>query len=138
MYEAFTKPGAAGTGGGCWVDVRDIALAHVRALQKQAAGGERIIVAAGAFKWQDWRSYPWLFFHPSAHAYAPPQSTPLPSRPSLHTNEARPGQGRMRCVCYRDSMLRVLIIDYETLGPPGAPRHKQEHSDSRDGVPQYD
>ncbi|KAJ7311769.1 hypothetical protein DFH08DRAFT_897584 [Mycena albidolilacea] len=54
MYEAFTKPGAAGTGGGCWVDVRDIALAHVRALQKQAAGGERIIVAAGAFKWQDW------------------------------------------------------------------------------------
>ncbi|KAJ7844935.1 NAD(P)-binding protein [Mycena olivaceomarginata] len=78
MYEAFTKLGAAGTGGRCWVDVRDIALAHVRALQKQAAGGERIIVAAGAFKWQDWRS-----------------------------------------------MLRVLIIDYETPGPPGALRHSK-------------
>ncbi|KAJ7479840.1 D-lactaldehyde dehydrogenase [Mycena latifolia] len=53
MYDAFHKPGAA-AGGGCWVDVRDLALAHVRALQREAAGGERIIIAAGAFAWQDW------------------------------------------------------------------------------------
>jgi hypothetical protein len=55
MHEAFTKPGAA-AGGGCWVDVRDLALAHVRALQKEEAGGERIIITAGAFAWQDWRA----------------------------------------------------------------------------------
>ncbi|KAJ7662725.1 D-lactaldehyde dehydrogenase [Mycena polygramma] len=53
MYNAFTKPGSA-AGGGCWVDVCDLALAHVRAPQRDAAGGERIIVAAGAFKWQAW------------------------------------------------------------------------------------
>ncbi|KZT58723.1 NAD(P)-binding protein [Calocera cornea HHB12733] len=38
---------------GNWVDVRDVALAHVLALQKEAAGGERIIVSAGYYAWQD-------------------------------------------------------------------------------------
>ncbi|KAF9442584.1 D-lactaldehyde dehydrogenase [Macrolepiota fuliginosa MF-IS2] len=37
-----------------WVDVRDAALAHVLALQKEAAGGERIVVSAGSFVWQEW------------------------------------------------------------------------------------
>ena len=58
MYEAFTKPGAAGTiGGGGWIDVRDLALAHSRALQREAASGERIIISAGPFVWQDWRAF---------------------------------------------------------------------------------
>ncbi|KAH9918737.1 NAD(P)-binding protein [Epithele typhae] len=39
-------------GGACWVDVRDIATAHALALKTEAAAG-RFIVAAGAFKWQD-------------------------------------------------------------------------------------
>lgn len=30
-----------------WVDVRDTALGHILALQKEAAGGERIIVSGG-------------------------------------------------------------------------------------------
>ena len=31
-----------------WVDVRDTALAHVLALEKDEAGGQRIITSAGA------------------------------------------------------------------------------------------
>lgn len=31
----------------CWVDVRDIAEAHVVALEKPEAGGERILFSAG-------------------------------------------------------------------------------------------
>ena len=31
-----------------WVDVRDAALGHVLALEKEAAGGQRIITASGA------------------------------------------------------------------------------------------
>jgi hypothetical protein len=31
-----------------WVDVRDAALCHVLALEKDAAGGQRIITASGA------------------------------------------------------------------------------------------
>ncbi|EAU83930.1 hypothetical protein CC1G_10335 [Coprinopsis cinerea okayama7 len=37
-----------------WVDVRDVAQGHVLALQKEAAGGERIILSEGSFVWQDW------------------------------------------------------------------------------------
>ncbi|KAI0635002.1 NAD-P-binding protein [Trametes polyzona] len=39
--------------GSSYVDVRDLALAHVLALKKPEAGGERIIVSAGPYKWQD-------------------------------------------------------------------------------------
>lgn len=37
----------------CWIDVRDLAVAHVLAAEKEAAGGERMIVAAGCYWWQD-------------------------------------------------------------------------------------
>lgn len=33
--------------GTCWVDVRDVAEAHALALEKEAAGGERIIISKG-------------------------------------------------------------------------------------------
>ncbi|KAK7013736.1 D-lactaldehyde dehydrogenase [Favolaschia claudopus] len=53
MYNTYTTPDFV-AGGGCWVDVRDIALAHVLAVKKEAAGGERIIISREAFWWQDW------------------------------------------------------------------------------------
>ncbi|KAF7975442.1 hypothetical protein HWV62_9579 [Athelia sp. TMB] len=39
--------------GNCWVDVRDLAQGHLRALEKAEAGGERIVLAQGSFVWQD-------------------------------------------------------------------------------------
>ncbi|KAF8583139.1 NAD(P)-binding protein [Ramaria rubella] len=36
-----------------YVDVRDLADAHVKALEKEEAGNERFIVSAGVFTWQD-------------------------------------------------------------------------------------
>jgi len=37
-----------------WVDVRDVALALILALEKQEAGGKRFLAASGMFVWQDW------------------------------------------------------------------------------------
>ncbi|KAF9229899.1 hypothetical protein BU15DRAFT_57759, partial [Melanogaster broomeanus] len=37
----------------CWIDVRDLAEAHALALETEAAGGERFLVCAGLWKWQD-------------------------------------------------------------------------------------
>ncbi|KAF5320520.1 hypothetical protein D9611_010721 [Ephemerocybe angulata] len=37
-----------------WVDVRDIAEAHVRAMEREEAGGERIIVSEGTFFFNEW------------------------------------------------------------------------------------
>ncbi|CCL99694.1 uncharacterized protein FIBRA_01715 [Fibroporia radiculosa] len=36
------------------VDVRDVAEGHVLALQKEEAGGERMILSEGPHKWQEW------------------------------------------------------------------------------------
>ncbi|KAF8304367.1 NAD-binding protein [Clavulina sp. PMI_390] len=38
---------------GGYVDVRDVALAHSRALSTEKAGGLRFVIAAGSFSWQD-------------------------------------------------------------------------------------
>lgn len=60
FYAAVVEPTSSGksneqlaTEGDSWIDVRDLAAAHVRALERAVAGGERIIVAAGSYKWQD-------------------------------------------------------------------------------------
>ncbi|EJD07759.1 D-lactaldehyde dehydrogenase [Fomitiporia mediterranea MF3/22] len=37
-----------------WVDVRDVALGHVRALEVPEAGSQRFIMTSGSFVWQDW------------------------------------------------------------------------------------
>ena len=38
-------------------DVRDVALAHVRALELPEAGGQRFIAGTGPHTWQDAREY---------------------------------------------------------------------------------
>ena len=38
-----------------YVDVRDVALAHVRALEIEEAGGKRFILNDQATNWEDWR-----------------------------------------------------------------------------------
>ena len=39
---------------GSWIDVRDVALAHILSLEKPSAGGQRFIITSGNFVWQDW------------------------------------------------------------------------------------
>ncbi|KAI0051462.1 D-lactaldehyde dehydrogenase [Auriscalpium vulgare] len=53
-----------------WIDVRDVATAHVLAAQKPEAGGERLILNEGNFYWQDLLD--------AANAISPP---PLPNLP---------------------------------------------------------
>lgn len=40
-----------------WADVRDIAEAHVRGLEKDVLGGERILVHEGPFIWQEFSEW---------------------------------------------------------------------------------
>lgn len=84
-----------------YVDVRDLALAHVLALQKPEAGGERIIVSAGPYKWQDWGKHPLaplhgqsisqpkLLTHPLGRQY-PPRTAWSPSSPQATRRTTRP------------------------------------------------
>ena len=46
-------------GSNSWVDARDVAHALVLAVAAPGASGQRIIVASGAFRWQDFgESFP--------------------------------------------------------------------------------
>ena len=63
LYDIFLKDtsdlATLANFGNAWVDVRDIARAHVRALVQPEARG-RIIVSRESFKLQDWRECPRL------------------------------------------------------------------------------
>ncbi|KAJ7635936.1 NAD-P-binding protein [Mycena rosella] len=96
MYDAFTTPDGA-AGGGCWIDVRDLALAHVRALQRAAAGGERIIIAVGAFAWQDW-----LDAAPAGSKYQ--KGTPGAGKDAVHLLRYK-----------NEKSVRVLGMEYRSM-----------------------
>ncbi|KAI0056652.1 D-lactaldehyde dehydrogenase [Artomyces pyxidatus] len=53
VVEGAQDAAALASNSGSWIDVRDIAKAHVLAGEKAEAGGQRIIVSAGAYYWQD-------------------------------------------------------------------------------------
>ncbi|KAJ3991934.1 D-lactaldehyde dehydrogenase [Lentinula boryana] len=78
-YNSVVRPDMGGKSldqitlvGNAWVDIRDVALAHVLALQKEEAGGERLIILEGDFSYQD--------FIDAANALDP---TPIPSHTDL-------------------------------------------------------
>lgn len=53
MIQGTTKEKLPPTGTFIWVDVRDVALAHVRAIEVPEAGGQRFFVTAGYFSNKD-------------------------------------------------------------------------------------
>jgi nucleoside-diphosphate-sugar epimerase len=63
-----------------WVDVRDVALAHVRAIEVPEAGGQRFFVTAGHFANYDLVNLV-RELHPELEAKLPPKeaSSDLPS-----------------------------------------------------------
>jgi len=54
VFRGVLDPTELGKTGSEWIDVRDLAEAHVRAIKINEAGGERILVSQGAAVWQDW------------------------------------------------------------------------------------
>ncbi|KAI6044391.1 hypothetical protein EDC04DRAFT_2938172 [Pisolithus marmoratus] len=87
-----------------WVDVRDLAEGHRRALEKQEAGGERIIISAGPWRWQD--------FIDTANLLDPPPqlSKPLP--------KGKPGVGSQHSCLYdfdNTKSHRVLGMKYRSM-----------------------
>ena len=61
MYDTLVKGAkdteALAAPAGSWIDVRDVARSHALAAQVAEAGGNRIIISAGVFFWQDVGTY---------------------------------------------------------------------------------
>ncbi|KAL0958645.1 hypothetical protein HGRIS_013981 [Hohenbuehelia grisea] len=77
-YAGGKTDDALASQGFCWIDVRNLADAHRLALENADAGGQRIIVSAEAYFWQDWLD--------AANSLSPPPDRPLP--------KGRPGAGK--------------------------------------------
>ncbi|CAE6470303.1 unnamed protein product [Rhizoctonia solani] len=64
-----------------WVDVRDVAIAHVSALEKPEAGGRRFLLAEGNFNIGQVAEYIWTHYPERAEAKGIPRSTPTSGYP---------------------------------------------------------
>ncbi|KAF8506198.1 hypothetical protein BU17DRAFT_57840 [Hysterangium stoloniferum] len=98
-----------------WVDVRDVAEGHVRALRVEEAGGERLIFAAGTFTWQSVLD---AIHHPEPLAHVPRGTSGLNRditylRPFSNTKACRilGMQFRPLEVCARDTVKRLLELE---------------------------
>ena len=69
------KEKLAPTGTFLWVDVRDVALAHVRAIEVAEAGGQRFFVTAGYFSNKDILDILYES-HPELESKLPPKDSP--------------------------------------------------------------
>ncbi|QRV84238.1 NADPH-dependent methylglyoxal reductase GRE2 protein [Ceratobasidium sp. AG-Ba] len=59
-----------------WVDVRDIALAHVRAIEKPGVGGQRFLISQGTFNVGQVADFIWKHYPERAEAKGISKSTP--------------------------------------------------------------
>lgn len=75
LIQGKFKDGLPPTGTFLWVDVRDVALAHVRAIEVPQAGGNRFFVTAGSFANKDLAEAV-RETHPELESKLPPKDTP--------------------------------------------------------------
>ncbi|KAE9391267.1 D-lactaldehyde dehydrogenase [Gymnopus androsaceus JB14] len=95
--------------GNGWIDVRDVGLAHVLVLQKERAGGERLIICKEAFVYQD--------FIDAASSLSP---SPIPSHKDLP--KGIPGAGRTAKPMFPFDSSKASVI----LGPELVYHSKEE------------
>ncbi|KAF9457365.1 hypothetical protein BDZ94DRAFT_1273374 [Collybia nuda] len=104
LVEGFKTNEALATEGSCWVDVRDLGEGHVRALEKEAAGGERIIISAGPYVWQDWVDV--------ANSLSP---SPIPSHKSLPRGNPGGGKNAIHLIQYNtEKEGKILGLKYRS------------------------
>ncbi|KAF8060711.1 D-lactaldehyde dehydrogenase [Lyophyllum atratum] len=93
------------TQGSAWIDVRDVAEAHVLALEKEEAGGERIIISAGSYVWQDWID--------AANSLSP---SPIPSHTPLPVGYPGAGRTAKAPVAYDTAKAaKILGLKYRSM-----------------------
>ncbi|KAG1731354.1 uncharacterized protein EDB91DRAFT_1154692 [Suillus paluster] len=94
--------------GTCWTDVRDLAGAHVLSLEKEAAGGERIIISAGNWKWQD--------FIDAANAISPPPKLATGGLPKGNPGAGTGHPSTVHLLYYETAKAaRILGLKYRTI-----------------------
>ncbi|KAG9006950.1 methylglyoxal reductase (NADPH-dependent) gre2 [Tulasnella sp. 427] len=76
MYALFTGQKEASNQAWIWVDVRDVALAHVLAIESSAAPNQRYLVSSGRYSAQQFLDYIWENYPDRAKAKKISKGTP--------------------------------------------------------------
>ncbi|KAF8879133.1 D-lactaldehyde dehydrogenase [Infundibulicybe gibba] len=100
-----------------WIDVRDVATAHVLALEKPEAGGERIILCAGPSVWQEWLDAANALFPPGTSRWKFPRGEP--GRKITHMMEYDTSKAaRILGMRYRtmEEIITDTLADYQRRG----------------------
>ena len=120
LVEGSFTPEALATQGSSYVDVRDLAEAHVRSFEREEAGGERIIISARTYVWQD--------FVDAANVLSPPplgadrklvRGTPgagKTAKPPVRYNTEK--EARILGLKYRgvEELVRDCLVDFRERG----------------------
>ncbi|KAK2464724.1 hypothetical protein APHAL10511_003300 [Amanita phalloides] len=77
-FNNLGRPNEALLSQAIWVDVRDISLSLVKSLSVAEVAGERVIVSAGGFTWQDWVDVANSLSPSPIPSHAPGTAKPLP------------------------------------------------------------
>lgn len=102
-----------------WVDVRDIAQAHVEAIEKPEAGNQRFLVSEGTFNIGQVADLIWKYYPERAQAKGVPRSTPANGYPSEGTY--RPDNSKSKSILgieynsfesmLKDQMDQFLVLE---------------------------
>ncbi|KAG9000601.1 methylglyoxal reductase (NADPH-dependent) gre2 [Tulasnella sp. JGI-2019a] len=76
MYDVFTGKEQPRNSVYIWVDVRDIALAHVLAIESDAAANQRYLITAGSYSAQQFVDYIWKHYPERAQEKGVAKGTP--------------------------------------------------------------
>ncbi|KAF8879127.1 hypothetical protein BD779DRAFT_1676521 [Infundibulicybe gibba] len=100
-----------------WADVRDVATAHVLALEKPEAGGERILICAGPSVWQEWLDATNALFPPGTSRWKFPRGDP--GRKIIHMMEYDTSKAaRILGMRYRtmEETITDVLADFQRRG----------------------
>ncbi|CAE6472368.1 unnamed protein product [Rhizoctonia solani] len=101
-----------------WVDVRDVAAAHVAALEEPEAGGQRFLLAAGNFNIGELAEYIWTHYPDRAKAKGIPRSTPTSGYPpeGVYTADTSAAKAILGIEYIKfDDMLKDQLAQFVTL-----------------------
>jgi len=122
MYKVFTGQSPPSNSVWLWVDVRDVALAHVLAIESEAAANQRYLITEGLYSAQQFVDFIWEHYPDRARAKNITKGTPGKLWPEEGTYTVDNSKGKRDLgLTYRplDKMMKATLERFVRLEKQG-------------------